>query len=144
MPRDPHKGHVALRRGRISIPSAEYILTICTAERRAGLTIPAVAERLLAEARLMDADATWQLRCGVVMPDHLHLLVVLGGRLPLSKAVSRLKAKASPSFHAAGLEWERGFYDHQLRADEDYLPDGWKTDDGRFVGACLQAIKISA
>jgi hypothetical protein len=47
----------------------------------------------------MDADATWQLRCGVVMPDHLHLLVVLGGRLPLSKAVSRLKAKASSSLH---------------------------------------------
>ena len=104
MPRDPHKGHVALRRGRISIPSAEYFLTICTAERRAGLTSPEVAEKLLAEARTMDADSTWQIRCGVVMPDHLHLLVVLGDRLSLAKSISRLKAKASPGLHAAGLE----------------------------------------
>jgi len=121
MPRDPHKGHIALRRGRISAPSAEYFLTICTTGRRAGLTIPEVAEKLLAEARVMEADATWQIRCGVLMPDHLHLLVVLGDRLSLAKSISRLKAKASASLQTVGLNWERGFYDHQLRANEDYL-----------------------
>ena len=54
--RDPTKGHAALRRGRVSIPYADYFLTVCTDEKRPGLTSPAAATAILTELRAMDAD----------------------------------------------------------------------------------------
>ena len=122
--RDPTKGHAALRRGRSSIPQAEYFLTICTDQKRPGLTTPAVASVILAEMRAMEADGTWQLRCAVVMPDHLHALAILGERLTLGQSIGRLKSKTKPALLTiapSSLEWERDFYDHHVRPDEDRL-----------------------
>ncbi len=69
----------------------------------------------------MENDAAWQLRCMVVMPDHIHLLGVLGRRLTLGKCVARLKARTAAFLKAAGLGWERNFYDHRVRPDEESL-----------------------
>lgn len=113
------QGH-ALRRGRFSQPGSTYFLTLCTDERRPGLTHPALAERILAEAHIMTTDATWTLRAVTIMPDHIHVLVTLGERLHLEKSVNRLKAKTSALLktHFPALAWQRGFFDHKLRADD--------------------------
>ncbi len=121
MSTDAQKGHSALRRGRHSLARAEYFLTICTANRRAGLTTPNVAIALLKEARAMSEDATWILRCAVVMPDHAHLLALLGERLSLGRTIQRLKAKTSSVLRSANLEWERGFFDRRLRPGDERL-----------------------
>ncbi|HUR57959.1 MAG TPA: transposase [Opitutaceae bacterium] len=117
--RDPHKGHAARRRGRYSEPNREYYLTIGTDGKRCGLTSRPAAEAILEECRAMDADATWKLRCGVVMPDHLHLLIVLGERLSLGKCVARLKSKTAAAL--GPLNWERGFFDHYVLPEKDHL-----------------------
>jgi hypothetical protein len=125
--RDPTKGHAALRRGRVSIPHAEYFLTVCTDEKHPGLASPAAATAILAELRALDADQTWQLRSAVVMPDHIHALIILGERLTLGQSVGRLKSKTKSSLRAVAahsatsLAWERDFYDHHVRPDEDRL-----------------------
>jgi putative transposase len=69
----------------------------------------------------MNGDLTWQLRCAVVMPDHVHVLAILGDRLPIGKCIARLKSKTKSSLNAASanLEWERDFYDHRVRPKED-------------------------
>jgi REP element-mobilizing transposase RayT len=121
MPSDPVKGHAALRRGRVSTPNATYFLTICTDQRGSGLTRPEVAECVLGEVKSMEADDVWIPRCAVIMPDHLHLLIELGTKLPLSKAVSRLKAKSSAILRTHNLAWERNFFDRRLRATDDVL-----------------------
>jgi REP element-mobilizing transposase RayT len=122
MPRDPAKGHAALRRGRFSGTGAEYFLTICTQSRQPGLTASPVATAIMDEMHRMEADGTWQVRCALVMPDHLHLLVILGDRLPLSRAVARLKAKSGSAPGAyAQLQWQRGFFDHHIRPEDDRL-----------------------
>jgi REP element-mobilizing transposase RayT len=69
----------------------------------------------------MADDGTWILLCAVIMPDYLHLLVVLGERLTLGKAVQRLKAKTSARLRVAGLAWERSFFDRQMRPGDDRL-----------------------
>src|SRR4051812_45485503 len=112
---EPFKGHSALRRGSHSQCGAEYFLTICTEGKRAGLTDFSVWTTLITEAEAMARDHTWTLRCMVVMPDHQHLLVVLGERLPLAKTIQRLKAKTSGLLRLTGLAWERGFFDRQIR-----------------------------
>ncbi len=119
--RDLKKGREALRRGRVSVVGGEYFLTICTGGERAGLTSGDVAKAILDEARAMNSDGTWSLRCATVMLDHVHALVVLGERLPLGKAVARLKAKTAPTMRAVGLEWERDFFDRHARPDDDRI-----------------------
>src|SRR5476649_1897110 len=121
--RDPVKGHAALRRGRVSIPNAEYFLTVCTDARRTGLTTPDAATAILAEMRAMELDKTWQLRCAVVMSDHIHLLVILGERLTLGKSLARLKSKTKSALDAVhvSLGWERDFFDRHIRPEEDRL-----------------------
>jgi len=118
---NPNKGHAALRRGRYSQPAAEYFLTICAEAGQTGLVVQPVADAIMNEARLMSADGTWNLLCAVIMPDHLHLLINLGERLSLGKAMQRLKAKTSATLRAQDIGWERGFFDRQIRPDDDRL-----------------------
>ncbi len=116
----PEKGQAALRRGRFSQPGATYFLTLCTEDRHVGLHHTVVAERISAEAHAMTADTTWILRAATIMPDHIHLLITLGERLSLDKSINRLKAKTSALLRVrpSPLTWQRGFFDHKLRADE--------------------------
>ena len=118
----PGHGHEALRRGRWSTPSAEYFLTFCTKDRRPGLIEPPIATALLDETQRLEVEDAWRPRTAVVMPDHLHLLVWLGERTPLSAAVRLFKGRLTPVLRSAGLQWQRAYFDHRLRPDEDRLP----------------------
>lgn len=118
----PGRGHEALRRGRWSAPGAEYFLTICTNDRQPGLTEPSLVAAIFDAAHRLTADGMWQLRTGTLMPDHLHLLVTLGSNDDLAAAVRLFKGRLSPALRAAGLRWERGYFDHRMRANEDRLP----------------------
>ena len=80
-----------------------------------------MAERLAGEMRAMELDDTWEIRCATITPDHLHMLVVLGQRLSLSKVIQRLKAKTALLLRTAALQWERGFFDRQLRTHDEEL-----------------------
>ncbi|MFY0639522.1 MAG: transposase [Bermanella sp.] len=52
----------------------------------------------------------------VVMPDHVHWLLILNnGTLP--NAVQRIKSMYSR--YAQNKIWNKGFYDHGIRGDED-------------------------
>jgi REP element-mobilizing transposase RayT len=56
------------------------------------------------------------------MPDHLHLLVTLGGGAELSAAVRLFKGRLAPLLRDHTTRWQPSFYDHRLRADDDRLP----------------------
>ncbi len=49
------------------------------------------------------------------MPDHLHLLVTLHDKLPLSRVIARFKSKSRLALSAAGLHWQGNYYEHRLR-----------------------------
>jgi putative transposase len=122
MPFIPGKGHAALRRGRSSQPLAGYFLTLCTAGRCSGLVTATVNAAIWREVDAMIGDRTWVFRCGVIMPDHLHLVVTLGERLSLSQCVQRIKARTSAELKACGLSWERGYFDHRMHPEDAVLP----------------------
>jgi putative transposase len=116
------KGHAALRRGRVSIVGAEYFLTLCIHDRRRGLDKASAAAKIIDEMRAMETDGAWIIRCATIMHDHLHLLIVLGARLSLGKAVQRLKARTAVTLQKSGLKWEHDFFDRQLRVNDGGLP----------------------
>ncbi|MGJ0431088.1 REP-associated tyrosine transposase [Methylobacter sp.] len=57
------------------------------------------------------------------MPDHLHWLVALGDRTELSAAVKMFKVssarRVNDFLQRSGSLWQRAYYDHALRRDED-------------------------
>ena len=112
------RGDGALRRYRVSLPNTSYFLTICTNARKEGLTRDAVATVISAEISAIAAAGHWTQRAGVLMPDHLHLLVRLTGGLPIARCVARLKAKTRPALQTEGLAWQPNFYEHRLRPDD--------------------------
>jgi len=119
---DSSKGYRALRHGRHSQEGCEYFITFCSEHRQAGLASKNVGPVIMAEIEQMETETIWLLRCAVIMPDHIHLLVRLGEKLTLGKAVARLKAKTNRPLRAVGLRWQAGYFDHQIRPKEDLLP----------------------
>jgi putative transposase len=116
------RGHEALRRGRWSSPGAEYFLTVCTRDRRVGLTEPSLAADVLAHAHRLTTDGHWHLRTATVMPDHVHLLVALGAHTDLATVIRLFKGRLTPVLRAARLGWQHACFDHRLRPNEDRLP----------------------
>jgi REP element-mobilizing transposase RayT len=110
-----------MRRGRFSQSHADYFLTLTTEARLPGLTALPASASVSEELTRMENDATWTVRCSCVMPDHLHLLIRLGERLSLERAVQRLKAKTGAALRLAGCTWARGFFDRRLRPDDERL-----------------------
>jgi REP element-mobilizing transposase RayT len=110
-------GPNALRRGRASMPHADYFVTLCLQPRRAIL-VPDMAEVLLNEMQRMTTEGCWTLRCLTVMPDHAHLFFTLGERLTLSQAIARLKTKTQTLVRQFGTDWQNNFYDHKVRPDD--------------------------
>jgi len=120
----PHfsKGYPALRRGRWSVRSADYFLTICARRPADCLHQEPMLAAGLREFHRLAAEETWIPRCAVFMPDHLHLLVTLGPSANLSSAVRSFKGRMTPALRKVQAGWQDSFYDHRLRTMDDLLP----------------------
>ena len=70
----------------------------------------------------------------VIMPNHIHMLVKVDereARASLGTFVGRVKSGASRAAAALGcgkIEWQRGYYDHIIRGEADYV-ETWKYID---------------
>ena len=62
--------------------------------------------------------------CYVIMPDHVHLFVVLPPEgMPLAKWVKALRSVLGKRLTELGIarpHWQEGFFDHLLRSAESY------------------------
>jgi REP element-mobilizing transposase RayT len=95
-----------------------YFVTACTLERRRGLEERATTDQIIECARKSDALGDTATIALCVMPDHVHWLFELGGRLTLGRVIARLKADTRKNLTVAGLAWQRDFFEHRLRAEE--------------------------
>jgi putative transposase len=71
----------------------------------------------------LESDGLVESLAFVLMPDHLHWLLVLGENEDLSRLVGLFKGRSAREVNKAlnrkGPLWQRAFYDHALRKDED-------------------------
>jgi putative transposase len=108
--------------GRHSIPGATYFITWCEAARTPRLTLPHITANLKAAMEQASAKGDFSPIAATVMPDHVHLLGVLGARLSLSRVLGKLKTSASGALVLAQLRWQENFYDHRLRQADELEP----------------------
>lgn len=112
-----------LLKGRYSKPQHMYHVTICT-EKRAPWFNNLFCGRVLVQQmmNLHNQDHVTSM-AWVIMPDHLHWLFQLNNNLSLSDVMKNLKAKSAikinQMLHRKGVFWQKGFYDHALRKEED-------------------------
>ena len=120
----PLRGHRALRFGRWSEVGALYFLTF----RVRSDCGPVLRDRACAEAVLralhnLRIHGDVALLGYVIMPDHVHLMLTLR-RGNLANAVMRMRSRAGHSIRrligGRGPVWQRGFYDHLIRDEQDW------------------------
>ena len=115
--RYPHRSD-ALRRGRCSEPGRAYLVTTVTRGR----------ERLFADWRvgrwvaLELCAAPAETLAWVLMPDHLHWLMVLQDGT-LAATVRQVKSRSAIAVNRylgrAGRVWQKDYHDHAVREEED-------------------------
>jgi len=72
---------------------------------------------------LREIEAHASTLCYVVMPDHVHWLLELGGDIGLSRVVQKFKSLSARKLRQRCVEvgsvWQRGFHDRAVRRHED-------------------------
>ncbi len=74
------------------------------------------------------------------MPDHLHVLATLSGRLAVGQAVGKIKTLTKPALTSAGAAWQENFHEHRLRPAD--LPGNYaryiflNPYRGKLIGRC--------
>lgn len=111
-----------LRRFDYSSPRL-YFLTICAREGQKPFANSDPGEGIETLIRECKERYDFRVYAWCLMPDHLHLLVQpLGGGITISRFVQGLKSITTGLYWelgGAGKLWQRGFYDHILRDEED-------------------------
>ena len=116
-----------------------YFITICTYQRRCLLSSISVGEGLCALPKntlspigaevektvqfISENDAGVRIDKYVIMPNHIHLIVVLektggDGTPPLQNVIGRLKSYTTNKF--GSTLWQRSYHDHIIRGEKDY------------------------
>lgn len=117
--------------------AAAYHVIVCTKDRRPLFgRITASSDRAwitptslgtVCVAAIEDIEARYEdvhVANYVVMPNHVHLLIELGeGSSDLKRVVSRFKSLVTAAARCDGIAkdvWQRSFYDHIIRGEDDY------------------------
>lgn len=116
------------------VPGATYFITIVTHERHARFIDDGVVTHWRnALARAME-QKPFKIIAGVVLPDHVHLIVELppgvvdlSSRIGLAKKLFTQAISAPPSEspsrrkHREADIWQRRFFDHLIRDEDDFI-----------------------
>ena len=112
-----------LRAGRVSLPGQVYFLTTVTHDREPLFSDFAHARLTIGELRRLNDTALVTSLAWVVMPDHLHWLLALGHSHSIDIVVKMLKGRTAAALNRRSSRrapvWQRNYYDHALREDED-------------------------
>lgn len=112
-----------LTKGRVSLPWQAYHVTTVTHDRQAFFADFKVARMVIAEMRRLHEAGEAHSLAWVLMPDHLHWLFQLRDQASLSAVLNTLKGRTARRVNIhlgrSGSVWQRAFYDHALRKEED-------------------------
>ena len=113
--------------------SGAYFITICTEKRQRVLEIPSIHTALLGHwHHLQERFSGVRVDAFVIMPDHVHGILWLDGRLKdtptVGKVIGAFKAWMTIAWrnyhkeaHVPCLShlWQRDYYEHVIRNEED-------------------------
>lgn len=105
-----------LRKGRVSQIGTAYHITAVAQSRTPHFSTLDNGRKVVRELMTLQAQGRAETLCYVVMPDHLHWLMLLH-QGKLCDAVQLLKGRSA---HAIGhAVWQASYFDHAVRRDEN-------------------------
>uniref|UniRef100_UPI0035E42F3C REP-associated tyrosine transposase n=1 Tax=Stutzerimonas nitrititolerans TaxID=2482751 RepID=UPI0035E42F3C len=111
-----------LRKGRNSVPNQAYLLTSVTLNREPVFEQWLTASTLAREIHHAGQTGRVESLAWVIMPDHLHWLVLLKEG-PLSQLMQQFKSRSAIALNRVagthGPLWQKGYHDRSIRHDED-------------------------
>ena len=114
-----------LTKGRYSGLGMEYHITATTHARTAFFLDTNVANGFCQTLQSLISEQHLAALCWVLMPDHFHLLLRIQEKQDLAATVQLIKGRSARHCNRVmqrrGKLWQRGFYEHTLRAEEDRL-----------------------
>ena len=112
-----------LRKGRYSETGRIYFVTVIVANRKPLFTTIAPVQAVVQEIKFVEEKKWVESLAWVLMPDHFHWLFALQQGAELSVVMRYVKARSAKSINRLygeeGAVWQRAFYDHALRKEED-------------------------
>jgi REP element-mobilizing transposase RayT len=116
-------GHQALRKGRVTESGRIYHVITSTHGRYPYFNSFAHGRCVVGEMRRFTEEGCVDSLAWVLMPDHLHWLFALAEKNSLPEVIRLLKGRSACSLNRIlqrqGPVWQKSFYDHALRKDED-------------------------
>ncbi len=116
--------YAAALRGRHSCQGFPYVVTAVTAHRIPLFRSFEFAAIVARELHQLNRQNCCKISAWVIMPDHLHALVVLG-TMPLSLLMQRLKGRTALAINrrrnSRDRVWQQGFHEHALRREESIV-----------------------
>jgi REP element-mobilizing transposase RayT len=111
-----------LRTGRYLETNQPYLITTVTLDRRPLFDDWHIGRMLVTELKNATEKNYAETLAWVVMPDHLHWLMIPGAEA-LDAVIRRIKSRsaiaANRHMGTNGPVWQHGYYDHALRKTED-------------------------
>lgn len=105
-----------LRKGRISQAGSVYHVTTVTQNRTPFFESLGNGRKVVQQMMALQKQGTVETLCYVLMPDHLHWLMVLHDDT-LPNVVRLLKGRSAKSIGKP--VWQSNYYDHAVRQEED-------------------------
>jgi putative transposase len=116
-----------LRKGRFSQSARAYHVTTVVAGRKPVFLDFWLGRVVVREMMRLQQEGTVESLAFVIMPDHLHWLFVLQDDWRLSEVIQRLKGGSARQLGQRVEHrpfWQRSYYDHAVRQEEDLLVIG--------------------
>ncbi|MEM8955141.1 MAG: transposase [Verrucomicrobiota bacterium] len=96
--------------------SSIFFITICSLPRgKNTLCHGDTPQKLIDSARFYHTTERWYLKLFLLMPDHLHALIIFP---PDTRFKNVIKMWKSYQTKRLNISWQKGFFDHRLRNDE--------------------------
>jgi len=93
-----------------------HIRVRTTVEQDTELTGPRLARGLLAAARYYHSLNYWWCQLFLVMPDHVHAMLIFPQESGMSVTVRNWKRGTARLY---GVRWQENYFDHRIRNDRE-------------------------
>ena len=93
-----------------------FFITINCEPRGQDHFCSSVGDEVLAAAKFNHEKGIWNCRLMLLMPDHLHAVIVFSRSVGLQTTVSNWKKYVARTL---GVQWQKDFFDHRLRNERE-------------------------
>jgi len=103
----------------VDVQKSVFFITCCAKDRQMRpFGMETTAFGLLDSIRYRVESHVWWVFAACIMPDHVHLVLGFPPEANVAKCLRDWKRWTS---RALGFEWQRDYFEHRLRHDENFL-----------------------